>query len=347
MPLRFIAASRGMVPMRLPEFLIIGAIKTGTTTLYHDLASNPGVFLSSVKEPGNLRYDEVMTAGGRLAYARLFADARPDQVCGEASTCYSQLPTHPGVPRRARQLLGPGLKVIYLVREPVARILSHHDHSSIQGRMPRDLDEALRRHPELIDYGRYSMQLDPWLETFGPAQVRVLLFERYVRERRAVTTEICEFLGVTPRPDFIPADVVFYRTEGRPVLTPGWLALRESRAYRRLVRPLLPGTLVSALVRRLFPKAPPRSALVSPETVCLILDRLQDDIRRLQQTLGLDQPPWDLERVRAKYAPPRPETGRPQLSATPPEPPRATPVTASCRGDRPGPALHAFQQREV
>jgi len=298
-----------------PDFLIIGAMKAGTTSLYHDLGSNPAIFFPHDKEPESLLRDDVMTARGRQEYAGLFAGARIDQVSGEASTSYSKLPTYAGVPRRARQLLGPGLRVIYLIREPVARLLSHHDHSSVSGGMPRDVDTAVQECPELIAYSRYAMQIEPWLDTFGESQVRVVAFERYVRDRLAVTTELSEFLGVAPRPDLVHADCVYNRSEGKPVLTSAWRVVRDSWPYRELLRPILPRALVRAAYRCLLPKAPPRPAPPTAETVRLIIDRLREDIDRLPRILGLGRPPWDMEQVLARYTSREREEGGPPVRA--------------------------------
>ena len=91
--------------MRLPDFLIVGAQKAGTTSLYFDLLKNPAVFMPSDKELGNLLDDDVCTPPGRAAYAKRFRRARPDQLCGEATTSYTKLPDHPGVSDRARRVL--------------------------------------------------------------------------------------------------------------------------------------------------------------------------------------------------------------------------------------------------
>jgi len=119
--------------MTLPHFLIIGAMKSGTTTLYRDMLTHRRVFFSADKEPMNLVNDDVLTAEGRHAYESLFAGAGRDSVCGEASTAYTKLPVYPGVPRRALQLLGPELRLIYIMRHPIERLISHHHHQCVVG----------------------------------------------------------------------------------------------------------------------------------------------------------------------------------------------------------------------
>src|SRR5262245_60208451 len=108
--------------MRLPNFLVIGAMKSGTTTFYHDLAAHPDVFLAE-KELGALSRD-VAT----VEYASYFKRAKPEQLCGDVSTTYSMCPDVSGVADRAKKNLSRNTKIIYLVREPVARAISHHYH---------------------------------------------------------------------------------------------------------------------------------------------------------------------------------------------------------------------------
>lgn len=287
--------------MRFPDFLIIGAMKSGTTSLYFDLRSNPAIFLPEDKEPTSLADDAVLEGQGRARYARLFGPARPDQVCGEASTGYSKLPEIRGVPERALSLLGSGAKIIYLVREPVARTLSHHYHEVTAGAMEREVDRAVRRHPCLIDFSRYAMQLAPWLERFGLDQIRVVRFEDYVGDRPGVTASICDFLGVPSDTRRLELDKVHNRGEDARV-SAGWI-WRFSRGafYRACIRPWI-SRPVRLRIRALFlPPAGERPAPPSLATVDRILEAVRTDQEELQRMLGADEPLWDLDAVRARY----------------------------------------------
>ena len=94
---------------RLPDFLIIGAQKSGTTTLYADLAVQPTICMSSIKEPSVLI--KIPDPDKATAYyGRLFEAEPSHRRFGEASTLYSQLPEHREVAERARRLLGPALR---------------------------------------------------------------------------------------------------------------------------------------------------------------------------------------------------------------------------------------------
>ena len=127
----------------------------------------PGIYFPSVKEPHTLVFDDVLTPEGKRKYAALFQDARATQKCGEGSTGYSKIPLHKGVPERAKALLGDKLKVIYIVRNPVQRAISHHYHMYRAGDAPADFAEALEKIPLISLCSRYAFQIEPWIETAG------------------------------------------------------------------------------------------------------------------------------------------------------------------------------------
>ena len=280
--------------MRLPDFLIVGAQKAGTTSLYFDLLKNPAVFMPSDKEPGNLLDDDVRTPSGRAAYAKRFRRARPEQLCGEATTGYTKLPDHPGVPDRARRVLGTDLKVVYIVREPISRIRSQHHHERYGARISCGIDEAVERYPRFVDYCRYTMQITPWIETFGRDHVLILKFESYIAERSAIVDAVSRFLGIDPAGDQVETDVVYNASSGKPVGEGPFERVRTNVLYRKLVRPILSGWARDSLRRFLLPMAPDRAETPSAETVRYIVNELADDVRQLGGIMGTDAPVWNL-----------------------------------------------------
>ena len=90
--------------MALPDYLIIGAMKCGTSTLAVQLGAQPGLFMTTPKEP-NFFSDDVIYSRGAAWYQALFDDAKPGDIKGEASTHYTKLPTHPDTLSRLRNLL--------------------------------------------------------------------------------------------------------------------------------------------------------------------------------------------------------------------------------------------------
>jgi len=180
---------------RLPELLIIGAMKSGTTSLYIDLADHAGVYLAEVKEPHNLCHDRVLAPEGRRDYAERYRGAALDELLCDASTGYTKAPDITGVAERAVRVLPEGFKAIYLVRHPVKRALSHYRHDYVAGEAGDDIDAELRTHARYVDYSRYAMQLRPWLDALGADRVMVVRFEDYTDRREATLAEIARFLG--------------------------------------------------------------------------------------------------------------------------------------------------------
>ncbi len=278
--------------MQLPDFLIIGAMKAGTTSLFRDLLENPRVYMPNDKEPGNLLSDAVLSEEGIQAYARHYDAAGADQCCGDATTSYSKLPDFPGVAARARQVLGPDVRVVYLVREPVARIVSQHHHESRSGRIDCGLDEALQRFPRFLDWTRYATQLEPWIGTFGRDQVHVVRFDEFVTKRRETVAGVSRFLGVEPDTDAVRVDHVYNASAGKPVNRGPFERLRRHGLYRRMVRPMLPLGMRDWLRYRLLPQADDRPVRPSARAVAMIHEQLHDEMERLGRLLGCRGAVW-------------------------------------------------------
>ena len=168
-------------------------MKSATTTLHEQLARQPGIFMSRPKEP-NFFSDDAMYARGWSWYSSLFRPAGAGDLRGESSTHYSKLPTYPQTVERMWRDL-PQLKLIYVMRHPIDRLVSQYVHEVTAGQIAVDLREALVRHPELIDYSRYSMQLQPFLDTYGFAAVLPVFFPRLVSRSQEELERIGRFLG--------------------------------------------------------------------------------------------------------------------------------------------------------
>ncbi|MFG0306606.1 MAG: sulfotransferase family protein [Phycisphaerales bacterium JB040] len=281
--------------MRLPDFLIIGAMKSGTTTLYHDLRAHPGVFIPVDKEIHALVSDGVETQHGRAEYAAHFQPAPTGARCGDASTGYTKRPTHDGVAERARRVLGPGTDLIYIVREPISRALSHHYHALSWGETVPDPDEALAQDPAFTDYSRYAYQLEPWIETFGTDRLRVVKFEDYTRDRRAGADELFRFLGLDPAHASPDTDKIHNRGDTRAVHRGVFTAINRAGWYRRGLRRVIPQHFRQTLYRWFLPKAPPRPSPPSRATLERLRDVLIEDQAHLRRLLGDGAPAWDLD----------------------------------------------------
>lgn len=286
--------------MPLPNFLIIGAMKSGTTTLYRDLLTHPGVYLPVDKEVHALIDPDVLTDEGRAAYEKHFEAASPGQILGEASTGYSKRPTHEGVAERAKALLGPDLRVVYIIREPISRSLSQHYHTFSWGEVAGDADRVIRENNTFIDYSRYAYQLEPWLREFGRDRVRVIKFEDYVRNRESQLADLCVFLGIDPEGIEPEVDTVFNKGDNRPIHTGVLSTINRSGLYRKVLRNVIPPSFRQFLYRTVFPKAPDRPLPPSADTLGMMKERISQDLSRLPELLGDSAPSWDLDASIAK-----------------------------------------------
>jgi hypothetical protein len=270
--------------MRLPDFLIIGAMRAGTTTLCADLVSHPDIFMPAWKEPDVLTSDTVLSPSGTKSYMHLFREARPDQRCGEASTAYTKRPDVEGVAERARRLLGSDLKLIYVVREPVARCRSQHHHEISFGDVKLPLARAVHAEPRFVDYSRYAMQLEPWLDVFPAEQFAVVRFERYVSERRRTIERLCRFLEVDDAAlPPLQEEAAFNKAANRPSPSPVWRRfVHSTRWYEAYVKPRIPYTTRRWLADRLLPRAPAAADPLDPETTAFLVDALSAETARFE-----------------------------------------------------------------
>lgn len=178
-----------------PDFIIIGAMKSATSTLHAQLAGQPGVFMSRLKEP-NFFSDDEQFAKGIDWYREQFADASVDDLRGESSTHYTKAPTHPHTVERLAQAY-PDVKLIYVMRNPVDRLISHYIHEWTERRMSGPLDDCLARHPELIDYGRYAMQLSHYWRSFPRERILPIFFDRLRLAPQEELNRVGRFLGLS------------------------------------------------------------------------------------------------------------------------------------------------------
>ncbi len=160
----------------LPDFLLIGAMKCGTTSLYHYLRDHPQIFMPSIKAP-EFFAEEGNWGRGIGWYRRQFEGAAPGVVAiGEASNVYTKYPRYRGVPARIADHI-PYARLVYVVRDPIDRIRSHYQTRLTEGTERAPIGRAVRENPIYLDYSRYAMQLDRYLDHFPREQLLVITAE--------------------------------------------------------------------------------------------------------------------------------------------------------------------------
>lgn len=303
----------------MPNFLIVGAQKAGTTALYQYLKQHPDVYMSPVKEPHFLAFEARkldfrgprdretlghMVVGDEGAYRDLFAAAGGEKARGEASAMYLYIPDAVGgIGRHA-----PDAKLVAVLRNPADRAYSSFLHMVRDGREPiPEFGRALAAEEGRIrgnwspiwhyrQMGFYHDQISRYQEAFGQEQLRVYLYEDLEKNPEGVLRDIHEFIGVDP--SFVPDVSSRYNVSGVP----------KSKRLHALHRFLLRPNPVKAAFKPLLPKGLRRRMvegslntlrnrnLVKPpfpeEVRRDLIEGYREDVSRLETLIGRDLSGW-------------------------------------------------------
>lgn len=266
-----------------PDFVIIGAMKCATSTLHDQLARQAGVFMSTPKEP-NFFSDEANWSKGLPWYESLFDGAETGAIRGESSTHYTKLPTYPKTVERFAEHL-PDARLIYVMRDPIARIVSQYVHEWSEARVSVPIDVAVERHPELIDYSKYSMQLSPWMEAFGPERVLPVFFERMTARPQEEFERISRHIGCTDEVRWVE-DVDAKNVSANRIRRSPWRdAVLDIGVVKKLRRSLLPESVRDRIKSRWKMQERP---VLSPERRAWVVERLAADVGSLGAMLGME-----------------------------------------------------------
>jgi hypothetical protein len=181
-----------------PDFVIIGAMKCATSTLHAQLQAQAGISMSEPKEPNYFSDDDRFQLGWDW-YMRHFSSKQPHDLVGDASTHYTKLPTYTQTVNRIHDAM-PDCKFIYIMRHPLERSVSHYIHDWTEGKICCSYDQAIERHPELIEYGLYAKQLEPYMQTFGKEKILPVFFRRLQLKPQEELERICKFIGYDKKP---------------------------------------------------------------------------------------------------------------------------------------------------
>jgi Sulfotransferase domain len=293
------------IDVRLPDFVVIGAMKAGTTSLFEYLRVHPDVFMSPIKEV-DFFVREINWSRGLEWYARQFERGRAATAVGEASPSYTKYPEYAGVPERMVRLL-PDARLIYLVRDPIERIRSHYQHRAMTGSEAAPIDVAVLHDPRYIDGSRYAMQLERYLRWYPRDRILLIDSEELKDDRVATMRRVHRFLGVDP--GFVAPTIEreYYRTEERAGYPSYVWWLR--RHLKRVVPPSKRWWLRRSLNRRLpdghVPSPNGRNhgsphqenvprATIDPALRERLVEMLREDVMRLRAHMSQELDGWGI-----------------------------------------------------
>jgi hypothetical protein len=274
----------------LPSFVIIGAMKAGTTSLGAYLSAHPEAYCAL--EP---HYFDGNFERGIGWYREWFKDAGDAVAVGEKSPSYMY---HPHAVARLVAAL-PEVKLIAILRHPVERAYSHYWHERRMGHEKLSFPEALRAEPErlrqdppglcrfaYVDRGLYLDQLERVAELVPPERLLVQLFDDLETAPAATFAELCSFLGIAGShvPTLVGDRTNTYRTHHPEWL---WRAMHVYRLWRLLPRPV--ARRLGAMMEReaRYPEIDSRSRAA-------LLDRFAEPNRALAAWLGRDLSAWSV-----------------------------------------------------
>jgi Sulfotransferase family len=297
--------------MPLPNFLIIGAQKSGTSAIYAYLSQHPQVFTSEIKEPGFFAFEGAQRSfagpddaqAGRYIvrdlerYRRLFRNVGDRARAGEASSIYMYAPQ---AAERIRHYI-PNAKLIAVLRDPVDRAYSAYRHLVRDGRESLSFEGGLAAEPSrtaanwhpIFHYkqrGFYCAQLRRFFERFSREQIAVYTYDEFKADPRALLKSMFVFLGIDP--DFQPDMSVRHNVSGIPRSRLLHTIIGRPSRVKDLARRLLPAgaaRLHAALMSRNIEVSEPK---IARETERALREEYRGDIVQLESLIGLDLSAW-------------------------------------------------------
>jgi hypothetical protein len=275
----------------LPNLIVIGATKAGTTALHEYLDLHPEIQMAEEKE---LDFFLDPGCGERIdEYAGFFDGRSP--LRGESSPRYTMDPMVPGVPEHIRAAV-PDARLIYLVRDPVARALGDYaQYAAVWEAIP--IEDAFRHLGDPFDRytapGRYAHQLARYLEVFPEQQVLVVDQAELLAERQRVLGDVFQFVGTSE--DFVSEhfETTINTSAARRQTTSAWRRLRGSRALGLVkLLPPRPRELILGGARRLVSRRPQPLPEPTPELRARLESAFRDDAARLREMTGRKFPSW-------------------------------------------------------
>jgi len=286
----------------LPNFIIVGAPKAGTTSLYHYLSEHPDVFMSEPKEVNFFSKEEIEAQGlyytdfkvkDMGAYQRLFDGVKHEKAVGEGSVSYLY---YPDTPKKIKVAL-PDVKIIILLRNPVERAFSHYLMDLRLGLVDIPFENIVSHdvtnqkidlfYQQYIELGLYYEQVKRYLNIFGQEKVKIYLQEDLRTRSDDVITGLYAFLGVDKsyRPDMERQHNAFSMPKRNMIGN-----LYTYNFMRALVRNIIPDKLKNIMKGFVFDNKP--KPVLAPETKRKLQDLYLGDIEKLEKVIDRDLSAW-------------------------------------------------------
>ena len=297
---------------RWPNFLIIGAARSGTSALHYFLGRHPEIFTTERKEPHFFAFvgqqlhfqgprdDQTinrLAVTDQEAYQQLFAGARHEKAIGESSVSYLY---YEQAPLNIRRLAGE-IKIIVILRDPVERAFSNFQYMRGTLREPlTNFAQALAEEEKRIarqwhhiwhyrHLGYYARQLARYYREFEERLIHPVLFNEFRSHPRQVLREIFTFLEVDPSVE-IRTDMEI-NISGRPKSRVLAKLAVQSTPFKRALLSVLPNTIRTRVVADLRRRVLVQET-IDPRTAVFLRQEYQQDLEHLERLISRDLTAW-------------------------------------------------------
>ena len=296
--------------MKLPNFIVVGAPKCGTTSLYYYLKQHHDIYLPERKELHYFTYDDMknLVAGPgdrqilssicstRQAYEGYYEKVKSEKAVGEVSPSYFYFPD---ISERIIKELGR-VKIIFMIRNPIEKAFSQYMHLVRDNREKKKFGDALQLEEKRIKEGRaviwryaesslYADRLQKYMETFGKQNIKVILFDDLKSCPAAVMHDVFRYLEVDDR--FQPTTSAIYNRSGRPRLKIVADLLSKTNPILTMAQNIIPPPVRTPIRLKLLEFNTGKKDEIDEESVSYLRAYFKSDVEKLGAVIGI-RPKW-------------------------------------------------------
>ena len=300
---------------RMPNFLIVGAAKSGTTALYHYLSQHPEIFLSPIKEtnffaqkgkkvdykgPKDNNTTHKSTITEISDYQNQFSAVNNEKAVGEICPSYLYFED---ASRNIKEHI-PEVKIIVILREPVARAFSAWVHLTRDDREYLTFKEALLEEESRINNNwaeiwhylaksRYYNQLKRYYDLFSKEQIKVFIYEKFKDNPIKVYSEICDFIGVDN--SFLPDMRSKHNKGGIPKNKIIWNLMMKNNIWKTIFNNIVPMKIRKKVKQVIESRNVKKKPELDNNTRKELSVQFLNEIRRIEELIEQDLTAWKLK----------------------------------------------------
>lgn len=278
-----------------PDFIVIGAMKCGTSTVCAYLEDHPDVFMVPGGEPNFFSHDDNF-AKGAAEYEKIFVARQDEILCGEGSNDYAAGALYPQSAGRMAAYR-PDLKLIYIVRHPLERIISAwiQNRANSGDLVPPTPDQAVRELPDLfVDQSLYWKNISLYRAQFPDAQIFIGFMEDLRADKVAFFADLCGFLQIPVAKDVQRGHV---NPSSGKIIPSKRFSTVNRLPFVKAAKKILPKSLKTAVKRHFLSQKITEKPQFSPETSRRILADIEPDAAQFLTHSGKPADFWRFDQV--------------------------------------------------